>query len=235
MDYKLDSHMHTVASGHAYNTIMEMAKAAADKKLELVAVTEHSVNMPGTCQLFYFMNLKMVPRQLFGIEVLQGAELNITDYKGSTDLPMEIQNKLDVCIASLHLPCITPGSMKENTAALLGVMENPCVSIIGHPDDGRYPIDYRELARAAAERHILLEVNNHSLDPVSSRTGARENLAVMLKWCETFGTYVILNSDAHWCGDIGDRRFSGPLLEEMCFPEELVVNRDVALYRSFLK
>ena len=87
--------MHTVASGHAYNTIMEMAKAAADKKLELVAVTEHSVNMPGTCQLFYFMNLKMVPRQLFGIEVLQGAELNITDYKGSTDLPIEIQKKLD--------------------------------------------------------------------------------------------------------------------------------------------
>ncbi len=235
MDYRLDSHMHTVASGHAYNTIMEMAKTAAEKGLELIAITEHSVNMPGTCQLFYFMNLKMVPRRLFGIEVLQGAELNITDYKGSVDLSADVLKNLDVCIASLHLPCIRPGSIKENTAALLSVMENPYVSIIGHPDDGRYAVDYRELAKAAAERHVLLEVNNHSLDPASSRTMARENLITMLKWCEEFGTHVILNSDAHWCGDIADRRFSGPLLEEIRFPEELVVNRDVDLYRSFLK
>ena len=28
MIHKLDSHTHTLASGHAYNTIMEMAKAA---------------------------------------------------------------------------------------------------------------------------------------------------------------------------------------------------------------
>ncbi len=31
MDYLLDVHTHTIASGHAYNTIMEMAKAGFDK------------------------------------------------------------------------------------------------------------------------------------------------------------------------------------------------------------
>ena len=40
MIHKLDSHTHTLASGHAYNTIMEMEKAAVDQKLELLAVTD---------------------------------------------------------------------------------------------------------------------------------------------------------------------------------------------------
>ena len=61
MIHKLDSHTHTLASGHAYNTIMEMAKAAVDQKLELLAVTDHAMAMPGTCHSFYFMNLRSLP------------------------------------------------------------------------------------------------------------------------------------------------------------------------------
>ena len=30
MDYLLDVHTHTIASGHAYNSMMEMAKAGFD-------------------------------------------------------------------------------------------------------------------------------------------------------------------------------------------------------------
>ena len=48
----LDVHTHTIASGHAYNTIYEMARAAAEKGLELLGITEHAPTMPGTCQLF---------------------------------------------------------------------------------------------------------------------------------------------------------------------------------------
>ncbi len=56
--YLLDMHTHTVASGHAYNTINEMAHAAARTGLELLGITEHSRTMPGTCHEFYFQNLK---------------------------------------------------------------------------------------------------------------------------------------------------------------------------------
>lgn len=52
MKYVLDAHTHTIASGHAYSTIREMAKAASEKGLELLGITEHSMKMPGTCQLF---------------------------------------------------------------------------------------------------------------------------------------------------------------------------------------
>ncbi|MGN1142248.1 MAG: PHP domain-containing protein [Oliverpabstia sp.] len=37
-----DVHTHTLASGHAYGTIREMAQAAAEKKLEILGITEHA-------------------------------------------------------------------------------------------------------------------------------------------------------------------------------------------------
>ena len=37
----IDAHTHTVASGHAYSSLQEMAKAAADKGLEVLGITEH--------------------------------------------------------------------------------------------------------------------------------------------------------------------------------------------------
>ena len=36
----LDAHTHTVASGHAYSSLQEMAKAAADMELEVLGITE---------------------------------------------------------------------------------------------------------------------------------------------------------------------------------------------------
>ena len=39
MEFTLDLHTHTVASGHAYSTVQEMAKAAADKGLKLLGIT----------------------------------------------------------------------------------------------------------------------------------------------------------------------------------------------------
>ena len=45
----LDVHTHTIASGHAYSTLQEMAKAAKDKGLEILGITEHGPNIPGTC------------------------------------------------------------------------------------------------------------------------------------------------------------------------------------------
>ena len=43
-------------------------------------------------------------------------------------------------------------------------MKNPCVNIIGHPDDGRYEVDYEALVQGAREYGKVLELNNHSMD-----------------------------------------------------------------------
>ena len=65
----LDLHTHTVARGHGYCSLREMAKAAADKGLEVLGITEHAPAMPGTCHKYYFENLKIVPRELSLIHI----------------------------------------------------------------------------------------------------------------------------------------------------------------------
>lgn len=57
MKIEIDTHSHTLVSGHAYNTLREMAHMAAEKGLKGLAVTEHAPEMPGSTGLYYFQNL----------------------------------------------------------------------------------------------------------------------------------------------------------------------------------
>ncbi|MDY4516102.1 MAG: phosphatase [Lachnospiraceae bacterium] len=234
MKYVLDSHTHTVASGHAYSTLHEMAKEAAEKGLELLGITEHSMTMPGTCHEYYFQNMRMLPRELYGIQVMHGSEVNIIDYDGKMDMGDSLLKKMDVVIASLHIPCIRPGTLEENTRALLGAMNHPYVNIIGHPDDSRYPVDYEILVKAAKDKGVLLELNNTSLHPKSSRKDAAPNDRILLRLCKEYEVPIILGSDAHTQEDIGNHRYLDALLEETAFPENLIVNRSVDEYKKYI-
>lgn len=234
MNFVLDSHTHTIASGHAYNTMNEMVQAAADKGLQLLGITEHAMAMPGTCHEFHFTNLKVLPRSMCGIEVFFGTEANIMNYDGKLDMRQRLLERMDVVIASLHIPCIRPGTKAENTRALVRAMENPAVNIIGHPDDGRYPVDYEEVVAAAKEHHVLLELNNTSLCPYTTRQNARANDTVMLELCRRYEAPVIVNSDAHCAMDVGSHAYAEALLAELNFPEDLIVNRSVEMYKRFV-
>ncbi len=234
MEYLLDVHTHTIASGHAYNTIMEMAQSAQQKGLKLLGITEHAPAMPGSSQNIYFHNLIVMPRELYGIEVMFGAELNILDYDGHTDLDLRSLQRLDVLIASMHSLCIEPGTKEENTRAILGAIHNPFVHIIGHPDDGIYPLSYEPIVEAAKETDTLLEVNNNSLNPMGARKHTRENIIEMLELCKKYEQPVVMNSDAHAFCDVGRHDFSGPLIEEIGFPEELIVNRSPEVFKEYI-
>lgn len=193
----LDLHTHTIMSGHAYNTMQEMIRSASEKGVRLLGITEHAPRIPGACHPFYFINFRVVPREQFGIKLMLGCELNIIDYKGNVDLEPRYLAGLDYAVASIHEPCYDSGTTAQNTAAYLGVMKNPAVQIIGHPDDGRFPIDYETLVCAAKEHHVLLEVNSSSLHPECHRLNARENYITMLELCRRYKVSVIMNSDAH--------------------------------------
>lgn len=97
MKFEADTHSHTLASGHAYSTIKEMAAAAQSKGLKALALTEHAPEMPGTCGLFYFLNLDVVPRECCGIRLLMGAEVNIMDETGRIDLPQSACRRFGYC------------------------------------------------------------------------------------------------------------------------------------------
>lgn len=221
---KLDVHTHSIASGHAYSTIKEMAEEASKKGIELLGITEHAPTMPGTCHLFYFENLQVVPRELFGVKLLLGSEVNILDQTGAVDLEDRVLAKMDLCIASIHPPCYQRGTKKENTMAIINAMKNPYISIIGHPDDGRFELDYEEIVKAAKQHQIILEVNNASLAPGSFRPNTRENDLLMLEYCMKYEVAVIISSDAHTAYDIGKHENARSVIEEAHFPEDLIIN-----------
>ena len=204
MKLRIDTHTHSIASGHAYSTVDENLRWAAEQGLEMVALTDHAPAMKDTTGHAYFANLHVLPEKLHGVHLLKGIELNILDFDGKVDMDDRVLSRLDMAIASLHLPCITPGSRKENTRALMKVMENPYVDIIGHPGDPRYDVDFREVFRQAKETGTLLEVNNASLIPGGFRDGSQEHVKEILRMSMEEGISVVLGSDAHFYTGIGD-------------------------------
>lgn len=234
MEYILDLHTHTIASGHAYSTIKEMAQAASQKGIELLGITDHSMTMPGTCHFFYFQNLRVVPKKQYGVELMFGSELNIIDYNGKVDMEEFILRSLDYAVASFHVPCIRPGSVAENTRAARKVMENPYVLILGHPDDGRFPLDYEEIVRGAKETGTIIELNNSSLYPNGYRQGAYENDRKLLGLCIKHEVPIVVDSDAHVDVDVGSHQYAQKLLDEISFPEELILNDRPELIKNFI-
>ncbi len=230
MDWKplMDLHTHTIASGHAYSTLRENLEEAAGMGLKVLGTSDHARMMPGTAHPMYFMNFKVIPREVDGIQLVNGIEANIYDAEGSIDVEEPILSRIDYIIASLHTPCIDNLGEAGNTKALIGAMENPFVTMIGHPDDDRYPVDMEELAAAAAENKVALELNNGSLNPLSVRKGARKNIVRMLEACRKYKTMVIMGSDSHICYEIGRFDASMELLREVGFPAEQIINADLA-------
>ena len=220
----VDLHTHSIASGHAYNTIYEMVQSAVDKGVELFGISDHGPAMEGSATKHYFRGSHHLPRHLKGIPVLFGVELNVLDYKGTVDLDDRFMEYLDYAIASLHVSCIKPGTMLQNTKAYLGAMNCPKVCIIGHPDDGTYDVDFDMLAKEAAKKRVMIELNEASVAPDSYRLNGWANATCMLKACMRYDVPVILSSDAHTECEILGHEYGIKLLEEVSFPTELIAN-----------
>ena len=71
MKIEADLHTHSVASGHAYSTISELALAAAERGLKMIAITDHGPAIPGGPHLYHFSNLKVLPEYLHGVRLLK--------------------------------------------------------------------------------------------------------------------------------------------------------------------
>lgn len=220
----IDLHTHTIVSGHAHSTVKENIDEAIKTNLKYLGISDHACGMPGGPHPFHFFNMHVIPNEVDGLKILKGVEANIIDFDGNIDVEEEVLNKLDYSIASLHQPCIKCGTKEENTRAILKVMDNPKVKIIGHLDDSRYPVEYEPIVKKAKEKNVLLEINNSSLNPNSFREGAKENYKIMLDLCKKYKTRIIMGSDSHICYDIGKFTNIEPLLESLEFPKELVIN-----------
>lgn len=224
LQFLVDTHCHTVSSGHAYSTILEVAEAAGEKGLKLIAMTDHGPAMPGGPHIFHIGNQRVIPDYIKGVRVLKGVEANIIDFSGRLDIPDKYLKNLDIVIASLHDVCIVPGSVEENTSALVGAMKNPYVDIIAHPGNPYYPIDMDRLVQCAYDTGTLIEINNSSF--IGSRKGSAENCRRIAAKAKEKGALLAAGSDCHICYDVGKFNKIEEIFEELAMPEELVINTD---------
>ncbi|MBM6719596.1 MULTISPECIES: phosphatase [Bacteroides] len=234
MKIELDVHTHTIASGHAFSTLQEMVQAASEKGLKLLGITEHAPGIPGSCSPIYFRNLYVVPRRMYGVDLLLGAEINILDCEGNIDMDEFYLNLLDLRIAGIHSLCYAGGTPEENTHGMVQAIANPYIHIISHPGDGTAKLNFEPIVLAAKEHHTLLEINNSSLRPCRKKMDARDNNLEILRLCKRYEVPVILGSDAHISFDIATYDYALQLIGETEFPEELIMNTSVEKFKTYL-
>ncbi len=197
-DLKTDLHVHSTWSDGAA-TIAEMAAAARERGLKVLAISDHS----GGLGVAGGMSVEKLHERHAEIEtvqekmgeslrLLQGAEVEI-HADGSLDYPDEVLAQLDVVVASLHSSLRQPRA--QITERLLRAMRNPHVDVIGHPSGRLLPnregadLDWERVLAAARETGVALEINAHparlDLDEVYARRAAE------------MGIPLSLNTDAH--------------------------------------
>lgn len=233
MKYVIDTHCHTIASGHAYSTLLEIAKEANNKGLEMIGITDHGPKMPGGPHVFHIANQRVYPDKICGVEILKGVEANIVDYDGNIDIPEWILKRLDLVIAGLHDACIEPSDAGNNTRAFKRVMHNQYVDIIAHPGNPAFPIDSEALVLEAKKTNTLIEINNSSLGV--SRQGSLENCIKIAKLCKKHKVNVIVGSDSHIALDVGRFDKVVEIFKSIDMPKELIMNISTNKFKKYLK
>lgn len=251
MPYQIlgDVHTHTLYSRHAYSTIAENVAAAKAAGLEILGSADHY-----SCMLYpeqdlrnfqFFINTEVWPRVWDGVTVVRGAEADIVGLQGELfgqDIPAasdisgrafgntrslfeRVTSGLDYLVASVHDSTFTQGAtLAQTTQMYVGALENPKVFILGHTGRSGVPYDLDEVLTCAKEKHKLIEINEHSIEAGTS-SRHYERCRAIAQRCAELGVGIAVNSDAHLALAIGRYRNTYAMLEEIHFPQELIMNR----------
>ena len=251
MPYRIlgDVHTHTFFSRHAYSTIQENVEAAAAAGLEILGSADHF-----SCMLFpeqhlrnfqYFTNMGIWPRTWHGVTLLHGCEVDIVGLKGELfgqDIAVDsditgrklakgctlfdrVTSGMDYVVASVHNREFAEGaSLAQTTEMYIRALEDPKVFVLGHTGRSSVPYDLDAVLTCAKEHHKLIELNEHSL---GLDEGGRYHTACgeIAQRCAELGVGVAVDSDAHMAWQIGRFDNVTKMLEEIRFPQELIMNR----------
>ena len=231
MKIEIDLHTHTLASSHAYSTLYENLQEAKAKGLKGIAVTNHGPDMEDSPHFWHFNCIGAIPKSAYGITILKGIEANIINKNGEIDARPPFVKKLDFVIASYHPPVYASGTVKELEEAYLNALDNPYVKIIGHLDRGPFEIDYEKIILKAKEKNVVIELNRHSLN---LEAFYKERLIKIAQICNRLKVPVTIDSDAHFCSEVGNVGIVFDLLEEINFDKTLILNTDINKTFKFL-
>jgi len=202
-DLKGFLHCHTSYSDGS-NTVEELALACKDAGYDYLGVTDHSqaAAYAGGLRPEDLMRqadeIDQVNGRLDGFRVLKGIEADILQ-DGRIDYEERVLERLDFVIASVHSR-FNMGE-KEMTARILSAMDNPFLTIIGHPT-GRlllardpYPVDMDAVIEKAADTGVALEIN---ADPHRLDLDWR-----LLRRARDRGVAISIGADAHSIAGLG--------------------------------
>lgn len=201
-----DLHTHTdMTDGRA--TLEEMVAAAAGRGLSYYAITDHAedLSMTGASRekmLEQRAHIASLQKRYPKMTLLHGSELNIGK-DGSVDYDPDFLAGFDVLVASVHSHFRL--SREETTRRLITAMENPYVTIIGHPSGRLIPrrapidFDFDAVCDAAARTGTALEVNCFP-----DRLDLRDE---HVRWAIERGVTISIDTDAHSPKDMENIRF----------------------------
>lgn len=230
---EVDSHTHTISSGHAYSTLQENIVAAASNNIKLLAVTDHGPAMPGGPHRWYFMNMRIIPRIINGVGILRGIEANIINEQGELDIDSDVQQQMDIVLGSLHRPVFASQNKTIHTDTVIKAMASGKIDVFGHGGNPFFPIEAKEIAQAALEYNVLIEVNNSSF--TTSRAGSEKNCIALVEAVADCGGQLTFGTDAHIASRVGifDKCIS--LINIVGFPQEKIISQSAKNYIQFLQ
>ncbi len=254
-----DTHVHTLFSRHAYSTVEEDVRAAAERGLELVGITDHYSAMISSeirpLEYQHLFNFGVIPRRWMGVRVLRGAEADIIDLEGHLfghgmqfdrmltgdvwvspfTLEEQALKDVDYAIASVHGRDFTrDATPAQVTDMYVRALAHPKVLMLGHIGRTGLPYELGPIVRAARELGKMLEINEHSFDfgkPGDARRAATmSRCRGLAEACAEAGVMIAVNTDAHISFDIGRFAHALQMLEEIHFPEELLATRSAEAF-----
>ncbi len=184
------------------NSIEEMAKAAIERGLEYIVITDHTKRLAMTNGLdekriqMQWKEIDEVNRRLQRanrkFKILKGTECDILK-DGILDLPDKILSKLDVVGVSVH--SYFNLTKEDQTERIKRAIQNPNVDILFHPT-GRlinkrepYVLDMEEIIKTAKKTRTVLEIN-----AFPDRLDLKGD---HIKKCVELGVKMAIDTDAH--------------------------------------
>ena len=88
------------------------------------------------------------------------------------------------------------------------------------------------IIKKAKEKNVCIELNEHTLVKSSKSYDFCRKIALA---CKKHGTKVVINSDAHFCTEVGVYEKVPAMLEEIEFPKELIMNTNASRFIKYLE
>ncbi|MBP6063108.1 MAG: phosphatase [Fusobacteriaceae bacterium] len=235
MSYKIDLHVHTNINPHAFSTLEENLKAAKEKGMSTVAITNHGPALQDSPHWWGLANMCIIPEYIDGVRILKGVEVNILDEYANIDINQKIYKVMDIVIGGFHdIPEYgETGDIDKNTKAIINLFKSQKIDIGVHLGNPQFPIRYDEVVKAAKECNIAIELNNTSL--TIARRGSAPNCLKIAELAKKEGCYISYGSDAHFSSYIGGFEEVEKLVEKVGYPEELIINSSEERLNNFLE